>query len=173
MESIRRRVDGFPFWQRRKMAGRPSTDERAILISFLLQQLFHTTFRDAEGLLHLLKSYYRIDKVPDHSSLCRAMSSLRRIYLLERFFKHVLETLPRRKAVIAIDATGYSGRKRGWRETPYAHRAWKEWLKVQAAIEVDEFLVLSYEFTESTVHWSQIFEAVWDGLPRNSFRSGA
>jgi len=167
LEAIRRHVDGFPFWQRRKRAGRPSTDERTILISFLLQQLFHTTFRDVEGLLHLLREYYHINRIPDHSSLCRAISSSRWTCLLERFSKHVLEALPKRKAIIATDATGYSGRKRGCRETPYALRAKEIWVKVHATIEVDEFLVLSYELTASNVHESQMFCDVWEKLPEN------
>ena len=75
MEGIRKNVDSFPFWQRRKRVGRPSSNERTIMIGFLIQQLFRTTFRDAEGLLHMLSWYFRIDRVPDHSVLCRAMSS--------------------------------------------------------------------------------------------------
>jgi len=137
------------------------------MIGFLIQQLFRTTFRDAEGLLHMQKWYFNIDYVPDHSVLCRAMSSRRWTSLLERFFQHVLEHLPRRKVIVATDATGYSGRKRGWRETPYAHRAREDWVKTHAAIEVDRFLILSYELTASNVHDSQVFSDVWKRLPDN------
>jgi len=38
---------------------------------------------------------------------------------------------------------------------------------VHAAIEVDEFLILSYELTDSNVHDSQMFADVWDKLPSN------
>jgi hypothetical protein len=38
---------------------------------------------------------------------------------------------------------------------------------MHAAVEVDSFFVLSYDPSESNVHESQRFEAVWNGLPRN------
>jgi len=167
MEAIRWNVDSFPFWQRRKRVGRPSSNERTIMIGFLVQQLFRTTFRDAEGLLNMLRWYFRIDRVPDHSVLCRAMSSRRWTSLLERFFSFFMERLPKRNVIVATDATGYSGRKRGWRETPYAHRPNEDWVKTHAAIEVDSFLILSYELTASNVHDSQVFSDVWERLPKN------
>ena len=34
-------------------------------------------------------------------------------------------------------------------------------------VEVDEFIVLSYQLTESNVHESQMFSEVWSGLPNN------
>ena len=40
-------------------------------------------------------------------------------------------------------------------------------MKVHSAIEVNTFLVLNYEFTESNVHDSQVFEAVWNDIPEN------
>ena len=40
-------------------------------------------------------------------------------------------------------------------------------MKVHAAIEVDEFLVLSYSLTRSNVHDSREFASVWDRLPSN------
>ena len=87
--------------------------------------------------------------------------------MLERFFRHIVAALPKRSAVVATDATGYSGRKRGWQETKYAQRVIEDWVKVHAAIEVDEFIVLSYKLTDSSVHDSQMFEGVWNGLPEN------
>jgi len=115
----------------------------------------------------VLKGYYGIERVPDHSTLCRKLSSKRWSVVLERFFRHVLDGLPARKAVVATDATGYSGRKRGWRETGHAQRAREDWVKVHAAVEVDRFVILSYELTASDVHESRMFGDVWDGLPRN------
>jgi len=137
------------------------------MIGSLIQQLFRTTFRDAEGLLRMLSWYFRIDRVPDHSVLCRAMSSRRWTSLLERFFLFFMERLPKRNVIVATDATGYSGRKRGWRETPYAHRPNEDWVKTHAAIEVDRFLVLSYELTASNVHERQMFSGVWERLAKN------
>ncbi len=69
LEAIRKNVNGFPFWQRRKRVGRPSSEERTIMIGFLIQQLFRTTFRDTECLLNMLSWYFQIDRVPDHSVL--------------------------------------------------------------------------------------------------------
>jgi hypothetical protein len=40
-------------------------------------------------------------------------------------------------------------------------------VKVHAAIEVDEFLMLSYALTSSNVHDSQMFAHMWDKLPSN------
>jgi len=101
LEGIRKNVNGFPFWQRRKRVGRPSSDERTLMIGFLIHQLFSTTFLDAEGLLHMLSLYFQIDRVPDHSVLCRAMSSRRWTSLLERFFSFVIERLPKMDAIRA------------------------------------------------------------------------
>ena len=131
------------------------------MIGFLVQQLFRATFRDAEGLLHMLRGYFRINIVSDNSVLCRAMSNRRWTSLLERFFSFFMVSLPKRGVIVATDATGYSGRRRGWRETPYAHRPNEDWVKIHAAIGVDSFLVLSYELTVSNVHDSQVFSGVW------------
>jgi len=167
MEAIRRHADDFPFWQRRNRVGRPRADERILLIAFMLQQLLDLTFRETEGVLMMVRDYYAIDDIPDHSTICRKLSSKRWMTILTRFFRRVLDSLPKRKAVLATDATGYSGRKRGWNETPYAAKAKQDWIKVHAAVEVNEFLVISYELTRSNVHESRMFEAVWKRLPEN------
>ena len=36
----------------------------------------------------------------------------------------------------------------------------KDWVKIHATIEVDEFLILSYELTDSNMHNSKMFAAV-------------
>jgi transposase len=95
------------------------------------------------------------------------MSSRRWTSLLDRFFSFIIERLPKRDVIVATDATGYSGRKRVWRETPYARRPNEDWVKTHAAIEVDRFLILSYELTASNVHDSQVFSGVWERLPKN------
>jgi transposase len=167
LEAIRKQVDSFSFWQRRCRLGRPAYEERTLLVAFLVQQLLGLTFRETEGVLAMLRSYYRLERVPDHSTLSRKLSSRRWTVVLERFFHHIVAALPERSAIVATDATGYSGRKRGWRETKHAQRALVDWIKVHATIEVDEFLVLSYELTKSNVHDSQMFADVWDRLPSN------
>ena len=167
LEAVRRHADEFPFWQRRRRFGRLGADERVLLVAFLLQQLMGLTFRETEGMLGMVREYYGIDAIPDHSTLCRKLSSKRWCVLLGRFFERILSSLPRRKAVVATDATGYSGRKRSWRETSYAMKAKENWVKVHAAIEVDEFIVLSYRLTKSNVHESQMFKEVWQELPDN------
>lgn len=167
LEAIRKQVDSFSFWQRQERLGRPSYEERTLLVAFLVQQLLGLTFRETEGVLGMVRPYYRIERVPDHSTLSRKLSSKRWTTVLERFFLHLVNELPRRSAVVATDATGYSGRKRGWRETKHARRALEDWVKVHATIEVDEFIVLSYELTRSNVHDSQMFAEVWDRLPSN------
>lgn len=48
------------------------------------------------------------------------------------------------------DATGFSGRKRSWRETKHAWRASEDWVKAHAAIEVDDFIVFSYTLITRT-----------------------
>ena len=167
LEAIRKQADSFSFWQRRCRLGRPAYEERTLLVAFLVQQLLGLTFRETEGVLAMFRSYYRLEQVPDHSTLSRKLSSKRWTKVLERFFQHIVAALPKRPVVIATDATGYSGRKRGWRETKHAQRASEDWVKVHAAIEVDEFIVLSYGLTRSNVHDSQMFASVWDKLPPN------
>ena len=167
LEAIRQQTDSFAYWQHRGRLGRPSYEERTLLVAFLVQQLLGLTFRETEGVLAMVRSYYRLERVPDHSTLSRKLSSSRWTVVLERFFQHIVAALRQRSAIVATDATGYSGRKRGWRETKHARRAKEDWVKVHAASEVDEFLVLSYELTRSNVHDSQVFADVWDRLPSN------
>ncbi|MCX6652814.1 MAG: transposase, partial [Methanomassiliicoccales archaeon] len=136
-------------------------------IAFLVRQLFDATFRETEGLLTMLAVYFELDDVPDHSVMCKKNASRRWLALWKRFFSYVLERLPRRTVVAATDASGFSGRKRSWRETDYAVKANQDWVKIHAVIEVDEFFVLNYCLTESNVHDSQMFSEVWSGLPSN------
>jgi len=136
-------------------------------VAFLVQQLLSLTYRETEGVLAMVRSYYRLERVPDHFTLSRKLSSKRWTTVLERFFQHLVDELPKRSSIVATDATGYSGRKRGWRETKHAWRAREDRVKVHAAIEVDEFLVLRYSLTRSNVHDSQMFAEVWDRLPSN------
>ncbi|MBE0518850.1 MAG: transposase [Thermoplasmata archaeon] len=166
-EAIRSYADNFPFWQRHRWTGRPPTEERTLLSAFLVRQLFDLTFRETEGLLRMLADYFRMDRVPDHSVLCRKNASLRWLTLWKRFQDFVVSSLPKRSPVIATDASGFSGRKRSWRETDHGLKATQDWVKIHAAIEVDQFFVLSYCLTESKVHDSQMFPEVWDGLPQN------
>ena len=167
LEAIRKHANEFAYWQRRRSTGRPPVHERDLMIAFLVRQLFDATFRETEGLLVLLAEYFDLEDVPDHSVLCRKNSSERWLALWKRFFSFVLEPSPRRSVVVATDASGFSGRKRSWRETDHAVKANQDWVKVHAAIETDEFLVLSYELTSSNVHDSQMFAAVWDSIPDN------
>ena len=130
LEAIRKRTNDFAYWQRSKRTGRPAYEERALLVAFLVRELLGLTFRGTEGVLTMVRSYYRLDRVPDHSTLSRKLSFKRWTTVLERFFQHVLAALPERSAVVATDATGYSGRKRGWRETNHAQRASKDWVNM-------------------------------------------
>ena len=120
LEAIRKRTNEFAFWQRTNKLGRPAYEERTLLVAFLVQQLLGLTFRETEGLLAMVRSYYRLERVPDHSTLSRRLSSKRWTTVLEQFFQHIVAALPQRSAIVATDATGYSGRKRGWRETKHA-----------------------------------------------------
>ena len=167
LEAIRRHANEFAFWQRRASNGRPPTDERTLLVAFLLREILNLTFRETEGMLEMFRSHYSLDRIPDHSTLSRKLSSRRWTTVPERSFRHLVDDMPPRAAVVATDATGYSGRKRSWRETKHAWRAKEDWVKVHATVEVDEFIVLSYSLTKSNVHDSQAFASVWDRLPNN------
>ena len=167
LEAIRKYVDEFSFWQHRQRTGRPPVRERDLMIAFLVRQLFDATFRETEGLLVLLADYFELETVPDHSVMCRKNVSRRWLLLWKRFFSFVLERLPRRTVVAATDASGFSGRKRSWRETDYGIKATENWVKMHAVIEVDQFFVLSYVLTDSNIHESRMFGEAWDGLPTN------
>lgn len=167
LEAIRKYADEFSFWQRQRSTGRPPVRERDLLVAFLVRQLFDATFRETEGLLVLLAEYFELDRVPDYSVLCRKNASRRWLIVWKRFFSFVLERLPRRTVVAATDASGFSGRKRSWRETDYGIKATENWVKLHAVIEVDSFLVLSYVLTDSNVHESRMFGEAWEGLPSN------
>jgi len=136
MQRIRDLADRFPFWQRRKGTGRPPVRERDLMIGFLLRQLFDTTFTRTQGLMTTSKDYFRLERVPNHRVMSEKNQSKRWSTIWRRFHRFVLELLPPRKPVVATDATGFSGRKRGWGEHDYAVRARQSWVKVYAAIEV-------------------------------------
>jgi len=166
-EAIRRLADDFSCWQHKARTGRPPVEERTLLIAFLVRQHFNATFRNTEGILRHLSEYFEIEAVPDHTSLSRKNKCRRWLTVWRRFHSHVLSLLPKRKTVIATDATGFSGRNDTWRETDYGIRAIQDWVKVHAAIEVDGFFVLSYSLSRSKVHDSRRFGRVWDALPEN------
>ena len=167
MQRIRELADSFPFWQRRKSTGRPSVRERALLIAFLVRQLFNATFRQLQALLELFREYFVLDRVPHHTVLSRKNRSARWSTIWQRFHDFVVASLPPLSIVVATDATGFSGRKRPWREVDHGLKATQDWVKTHAAIETGSFVVLSYELTRSNVHDSQMFADVWDGLPSN------
>ncbi len=167
MQRIMELADSFPFWQRRKQTGRPPVKERDLLVAFLVRQLFNSTFRQLQALLGLFRGYFRLDAVPHHTVLSRKNRSARWSNIWQRFHEFVVSTLPERKVVIATDATGFSGRKRPWREVDHGLKATQDWVKTHAAIEIDSFIVLSYELTASNVHESQMFSEVWNGLSDN------
>jgi len=93
MEAIRLRADDFSYWQRRR------------LIAILVQQLMDLSFRETEGMLAMMKDYYSIEIVPDHSTICRKIQSDRFAVILDRFIQHIISYLPKRTAVVSTDAT--------------------------------------------------------------------
>lgn len=167
LQGIRDLAETFPFWQRRKHTGRPSLPDRVLLIGYMVRQLFKATFRQTEGLLKMFRKYFGILTIPDYSIFSRKNSSKRWFRIWQRFHKFVLEQLPKRKSVVATDGTGFSGRRRPWRETPYARRASENWVKAHACIEIGSFLILSYKLTKPDVHESQMFQSVWNDMPSN------
>jgi len=167
MQRIKELADAFPFWQLIKRTGRPAVRERDLLIAFLVRQLFNATFRQLQALLELLSEYFHLDKVPQHTVLSRKNRSARWTTIWQRFHDFVVASLPRRSVVVATDATGFSGRKRPWREVDHDLKAAQDWVKTHAAIETDSFMVLSYSLTRSNVHDGQMFAEVWDRLPSN------
>ena len=168
MQRIRELADAFPFYQRVKCTGRPPVPERDLFVCFLVRQLFDITFRQLEGLMTLLTEFFQIEKVPDHTVLSKHNRSRRWSHIWQRFHNFVMSSLPPRHVTISTDASGFSGRKRPWREWPHAAKACQDWVKTHLAIETDSFLILSYELTKSNVHDSRMFGPVWDRLPSNA-----
>lgn len=164
---IRRLADDFPFWQHCAKTGRPSISERILMIGYLVKQFFQATFRQTEGLLRLLKDFFQIQKVPDHTVFSRKNRSKRWLVIWKRFHKYVLNRLPSRSTTVATDATGFSGRKVGWNDVPYQVKANQDWVKLHATVETGFFFILSYELSKSNVHDSQKFEDLWINLPKN------
>jgi transposase len=164
---IKSLVGQFPFWCHEKGMGRPRTSEATLLIGFLLRQYFDLPFRQTEGMLLVTSNYFEIEHVPDFTVFSRSNNSRKWVRIWKRFFKFVLERFPDRNAIIATDATGYSGRKIPWRQVDYGLKASQNWVKVHAAIETETFVVLNYEISRSNVHESKRFEEVWKNLPPN------
>jgi hypothetical protein len=97
MEAIRLRAGDFSFWQRRRPVSRPAYEDRVVLIAILVQQLMDLSFRETEGMLAMMKDYFSIETVPDHSTICRKIQTDRFAALLGRFFRHITKDLPTRK----------------------------------------------------------------------------
>ncbi|HSV42587.1 MAG TPA: transposase [Methanomassiliicoccales archaeon] len=151
MQRIRDLADAFPFYQGRKDTGRPPVSERDLMVCCLVRQVFNTTFRQAQGLLNYLADYFGVRSIPDHTVLSRYDRSQRWLRIWQHFQEFVPRALPKRKAVIVTDATGFSGRKRPWREWPHA-KANQDRVKTHVAIETGSFYILSYQLTEPNVH---------------------
>jgi hypothetical protein len=99
--------------------------------------------------------------------LSRKNRSARWTIIWQRFHDYVVASLPRRDVVVATDATGISRCKRRCREVDYGLKATQDWVNTYAAIEIDLFIVLSFERTRSNVHESQMLADVWDKMPQN------
>jgi hypothetical protein len=165
LEAIRRSADGFVFWQHRQKTGRPATDERVLLICFMLLEYFDLSFRQVEGMASMLSDYFVIAHVPDHTTMSRKLSTRRWRDVLERFFLSTVQCDPERKVVAITDASGYSRLKHSWRETSYAKRADPRWIKLNAVVDDVTLQILAMEIYDSNVHESQKFEAVWKKIP--------
>lgn len=167
-QRIRELADEFPTWQHRAKTGKPPVDERDHLIAAMLKQFLHATFRQMESYLALLKDFFGLKKVPDANTLSEKNRTRRFFLLLRRFHAFILAKLPKRDAIIATDATGYSNTKASWSDTDYGLRATQDWIKSHSAIEVPQLLYLNpAENTHGRVHDSRRFETVWDQLPPN------
>ena len=167
LQRIKDLVYTFPFWQHRARTGRPPTKEHYLMIGYLIKQFFQATYRQTEAWLYLLKDFFRIQKVPDHTTFSLKNRTKRWSVIWKRFHKYVLSFLPKRSTTIATDATGFSGQKVGWNDVPYQVKANQEWVKLHATVETDFFFILSYELSKSNVHDSQKFEDLWINLPKN------
>ena len=165
LEAIRRSANEFVFWQHRQKTGRPATDERTLLISFMLLEYFDLSFRQVEGMVGMLADYFVIEHVPDHTTMSRKLSTRRWKDVLERFFLSTVQCDPERKVVAITDASGYSRLKHSWRETSYAKRANPSWIKFNAVVDDATLQFLAMEVFDSNVHESQMFEAVWKKIP--------
>lgn len=169
LERIRELVDAFPTYQHTADTGRPPVDERTHLIAMLLRQLLDLSFAALEGWLRVLQGFFAIpDKdLGSESTYSRKNRSPRFTRLLERFHAFLHDLLPERDAIIATDATGFSGQTTAWANKDPALRATENWEKTHLAVEIPTLVTLSLDFTDSHRHESQRFEAVWSNLPDN------
>jgi hypothetical protein len=133
----------------------------------LLRQFFDASFRGVESFLRLLADFFRLPRTPDANTLSRVNRTRRFTKVLRRFQAWILDQLPIRKSVVAIDATWYSNKKRPWQETDYGFRATESWLKVHAAVEIPTLLYVSTVVTRGSVHDSRAFGDVLDNLHEN------
>lgn len=168
-QRIRDLVDAFPTWQRHAATGRPQFDERDILLGLVVRQYRGTTFRGTEAFMRQCPEVLGLKRIPDASTMSRKNSSPRFLHLMERFHFFILFTLPKRKAVIATDATGFGHRKRSWRETPYPYRAARKggYVKANCAVEIPQRLILSPTITHARRFESETFEQTWNNIPSN------
>jgi len=169
LERIRELVDAFPTYQRQPTTGRKQVDERTHLIAMLLRQLLNLSYAQLEGWLRVLQDFFNIPDADlgSESTYSRKNRSQRFTRLLDRFYEFVHSLWPDREAIIATDATGFSGQTTAWANKDPALRATENWEKTHIAVELPTLVSLSLDFTDANRHESQRFEAVWDGLPEN------
>lgn len=157
-------VEGFSFYQRRKKTGRPAFLEKDVMKCFLLKQFLQTTYRRLSQLLVFLKDYFHLSCVPDATTLSLKNRSRRWSHLWRRFMRYCLRKLPHQRVMVCTDATGFSGRKISWRETPYPFRCRQDWVKLHAMVEAHSLLIVEYQMTDGDVHESQVFPSLLEGL---------
>lgn len=161
LQRIRELIEAFPTYQRFARTGRKPYVERVHLLAAMLKQFFDVSYRSLESHLRLLAEFFGLEKAPDGNTLSAKNRTRRFTKLLKRFHAWLLDQLPPRKAVIAVDATGFSNKKRPWSETDFGLRAHEDWLKVHAAVEVPTLLIVSSVITKGKVHDSRAYEDVW------------
>jgi hypothetical protein len=168
-QRIRDLVQEFPTWQRRAATGRPSYDERDILLALLVRQYKEETFRGTEAFLRQCPDVLGLKRIPDATTLSRKNATPRFRQLMERLHFFILNTLPKRKAIVATDATGFGRRKRSWRETPFAYRAARKsgYIKANCAVEVPQRIILSPTITTARRYESVLFKKTWSKIPSN------
>jgi len=113
-----------------------------VLLTFYLK----LSYRDMEEWLLATDQVRRVlelEKVPDHSTLCRAYGKLR-LSDIERMLRELLDSLGVEEEVIAVDSTGFRESQASAYYETRSGKEYKEWIKGAYAVGTSSQLILAF-----------------------------
>ncbi len=151
-------------WRGEKGKGRGKTrkySDIAIMTCLAVRYAYNVTYRGAQGLMESLVKLGEIGlEIPKYSQLNRRQKELGGEEI-RRKLEGVRDKRSKERKIIAIDSTGLSVTTPGkWYCKKHGYKGDNrkdKWIKLHAAIDVENKAVVDYSTSDSTSHDSKIF----------------